>query len=202
MNNLIAKSDVFIGGRWYKAGQRVPGDVVGFNYEKAARKGQIESEDGEPITNPVSVSQAAEAPAPEPSAQDMRVQELERELLGYRSRFDGLDVAGLQRGLKAADLKVGSLNEQVAVLTSQLDEAKRQAQQSEADAQALATYREVVGELLPPTELQPRAHKSLLANGYYTVTLVQQASDEELKALSDVADATVDTLRRLYPVKA
>ena len=113
------------------------------------------------------------------------------------------EVQQLQRqAASAGDLrtKVAQLEVQVTTLTQERDEARSQQAKPE-DATALTLYREAVGPLLPTAELAPKAYKSLLTNGYFTVKLVQAAPDEALKALTDVGDTTVATLRRLYPVQ-
>lgn len=51
MQNLITPTGLHIAGQWLQPGDRVPGDVVGFDYEKAARKGLIEDTEGDEIEN-------------------------------------------------------------------------------------------------------------------------------------------------------
>jgi hypothetical protein len=51
MQNLITPTGLRIAGRWLQPGDAVPGDVVGFDYEKAARKGMIEDTEGDEIEN-------------------------------------------------------------------------------------------------------------------------------------------------------
>ncbi|MBB5234467.1 hypothetical protein [Deinococcus budaensis] len=149
-------------------------------------------------TNPeaAEVQATADATAEQLVAARERVTELEGQLQTANS-----SLTTRTSELTEAQRKVTSLGEQVGSLTTQLGEATRKAQAVEEDVQALAQYREVVGPLLPTTELQPRAHKSLLTHGYYTVKLVQAATDEKLKALPEVGDTTVETLRRLYPAQ-
>lgn len=71
MKHLIALTAVRLGSTWYKPGEAVPGDVLGFDYEKAARKGMLEDEDGDDIVNPTAdpVADASASATGEDAAQ-------------------------------------------------------------------------------------------------------------------------------------
>lgn len=61
MSKLRTPTGLRIGGTWLQPGDTVPEGVPGFDYAKAARKGLIEHEDGEAITNPADPTAQATA---------------------------------------------------------------------------------------------------------------------------------------------
>lgn len=68
MQKLIALTALYILGQWLQPGAEVPGDVPGFDYAKAARKGMLEAEDGSEVENPRPPGQTARG-WPEPDSQ-------------------------------------------------------------------------------------------------------------------------------------
>lgn len=188
MKHLIALTDVRLGSTWYRKGDALPGDVLGFDYEKAARKGMLEDEDGGDIVNPTTTGPVADAPADSQDA--ARVEEV---LQANQSLKQDLDTQRqeVQRLTKARD----DLQAQVIELQGELEAAQASAAKPE-DAQALAEYREVVGELLPSDF---PARKALFEGGYYTVKAVSAASDDDLNALDGIADKTLVKIREKAP---
>lgn len=191
MTNLKAKTDVRIGSTWYKAGDDIPADHRTFDYEKAARKGLIEAEDGHEITNPE--PEAATPTDTEPSAETTRLQgELDsiRALFPKVKSTDELlaQVKELQSGRKAD-------RDEATRLQGELTKAQASAANPE-DAAALAEYREVVGDLLPHDF---PSRKILLENGYYTLDTVTGAADEDLTNIDGIADGKLADIRKVAP---
>ncbi len=107
------------------------------------------------------------------------------------AKADAAKVAGLQT-------QVAGLQTQVTTLTGQLNAARAQVAKAE-DTAALKHYREVVGELLPEG-LAPNARKSLTEAGFVGKHLLARVSDEELRALPNVGDGTIEALRKFAPL--
>ena len=185
MQNLITKTGLRIAGRFVLPGQPVPGDVPGFDYEKAARKGMIEDTEGAEIRN--IVPETAE-PAPTTEGGDS---DLQAALAEQRKEAERLSALLNETGAKVTNLtkERDDLQVQATKLQGELDAAK-------ADASALGEYREVVGELLPSDY---PSRKILLDNGYFTVGTVAAATDDELNALDGIADKTLAAIRKVTP---
>ncbi len=107
------------------------------------------------------------------------------------------DLTGQLETAKAEAGKVAGLQAQVTTLTSQLQAAAGKPE----DAAALKAYRDVVGELLPEG-LAPNARKSLTEAGFVGKHLLARVSDEELRALPNVGDGTLEALRKFAPLHA
>lgn len=111
MQKLIALTALYILGQWLQPGAEVPGDVPGFDYAKAARKGMLEAEDGSEVENPLPPGQAAPVPL-EPDSQFV-TQSLE-----LLRKHDELQVE--LNTARQQLLQQGSLNEQLTVVREQL----------------------------------------------------------------------------------
>lgn len=194
MKHLIALADVRLGSTWYKKGDALPGNVVGFNYEKAARKGLIEDEDGDDIVNPTTTEPEASADAAEARG---ALETVQLALAEQRKEAERLSGLLNETGAKATNLakERDDLKAQVGKLQADLKTAQASAADP-ADMAALAEYREVVGELLPGDF---PARKVLLEGGYYTVAAVSAASDDDLSALDGIADRTLVKIREKAP---
>lgn len=205
MKNLTTPTGLRIAGRFIPPGGAVPGDVPDFDYEKAARKGMIEDEDGDDIVNPATTTDpAADANASADSQDSAQLEEilranqsLKQDLDTQRQEVQRLSKLVNDNGAQVTDLtKVrDDLQAQVTELQGELEAAQASAAKPE-DAQALAEYREVVGELLPSDF---PARKALFEGGYYTVKAVSAASDDDLNALDGIADKTLVKIREKAP---
>ncbi|WP_394649575.1 hypothetical protein [uncultured Deinococcus sp.] len=121
MQNLITPTGLHIAGQWLQPGDRVPGDVVGFDYEKAARKGLIEDTEGDEIEN---LSLPGQVQAAEPNGGHLD------ELFGLREDFRR------EREGRAEDQQRAA--QRYASLSEELAQVRTQAQQTDvAHAQAL-----------------------------------------------------------------
>lgn len=87
MSKLRTPTGLRIGGTWLQPGDVVPDGVPEFDYAKAARKGLIEHEDGEAITNPAD-------PATQATAEDAaHVSDLEQANHALKASLDQADAA-------------------------------------------------------------------------------------------------------------
>ncbi|GAA3995253.1 hypothetical protein GCM10022631_01780 [Deinococcus rubellus] len=130
MKKLIALTALYILGQWLQPGTEVPGDVPGFDYAKAYRKGMLEAEDGSEVENPLPPGQAAPV-SPEPDSQFV-TQSLE--LLKQHGELQQ-ELATARQQL----IQQGSLNEQLTVAREQLADYQSGAvvaQQEQAKLQA------------------------------------------------------------------
>ncbi|MBZ9713756.1 hypothetical protein [Deinococcus multiflagellatus] len=184
MNNLITPTGLRIAGQWLKPGDAVPGDVPGFDYEKAARKGLLKDTEGGEIRN-----LSAEQPVPEPVAQAVH-----KALTGERT-YTYEEFSRVQQDRDALQRQLDAEQRTTTRLRGELTDAQAKAADP-ADAAALAEYRDVVGDLLSSTF---PARKVLFENGYYTADSVRYADDEALLAVRGIADATLAEIRKLAP---
>lgn len=125
MKNLTTSTGLRIAGRFIPPGGAVPGDVPGFDYEKAARKGMIEDQDGGDIVNPATTTgPAADANA---SADSQDSAELEELLRANRSLKEDLDAQRdeYQHKVQAARQDCDELQKQVVSLTAERDAAQK-----------------------------------------------------------------------------
>lgn len=187
--NLIAKKPVHINGGWVQAGHPVEYGVAGFNYEAAARRGLIESVDGDEIENPKAQTAPAESTPVTDALAGLKEQH-EAALKAEREK-----AANWQHRANEEASKVTSLTRQVQQLTQQVQDAQANAAKPE-DQAALAEYREVVGTLLAHDF---PSRKILLEHGYYTPETVQAASDDELNDLKGISDAKLADIRKVAP---
>lgn len=110
MSKLRTPTGLRIGGTWLQPGDVVPEGVSGFDYAKAARKGLIEHEDGEAITNP-------EGPAAQATAEDAaRVSDLEQANHDLKRDLDEL-TEGFKRVQAARD----ELDQELRLVRTELD---------------------------------------------------------------------------------
>lgn len=182
MKNLITPTGLYIGGQWLQSGDVVPGNVVDFDYEKAARKGMLKDTEGAEIRNVQPGEQTAPATAPA-TAQGEQTYTAEEFGRVQRDRDE------LHQSLTTAQQKQRETE-------AQLVQARAGAADP-ADVAALTEYREVVGELLPATF---PSRKVLFDNGYYTLDSVRYADDETLKDLSGIGGSRLAEIRKLAPL--
>lgn len=202
--NLTAKKPVHINGGWVQPGQPVPYGVAGFNYEVADQRGLIESDDGEPITNPEVEAAGDQAGATAASlAQDVArlkgeldaaragadtLKRTQDELATLKAKYAGIDLTGLQQGNRSSKAALKKAQDELALAQSKAATPEDQA--------ALAEYRDVVGALLPSDF---PARKILLENGYYTVDTIAGALDDDLRDLDGIADGKLAEIRKITP---
>lgn len=110
MSKLRTPTGIRIGGTWLQPGDAVPEGVPGFDYAKAARKGLIEHEDGEAITNP-------EGPSTQATAEDAaHVSDLEQANHALKRDLDELK-EGFQRVQATRD----ELDQELRLVRTELD---------------------------------------------------------------------------------
>lgn len=190
--DLIAKKPVHINGGWVQPGQPVEYGVAGFDYESAARRGLIESVDGDEIENPATPADPATSNAASGAADTLKEQH-EAALKAEQDR-----AAEWQRRADEQGMKVTDLTRQVEQLTRQVQEAQANATRPE-DVAALTEYREHVGELLPHDYPE---RKLLLSLGYLTTLQVEQTDDATLEAEKGLGEKKVEAIRKVTPYKA
>ncbi|AIZ44864.1 hypothetical protein QR90_06730 [Deinococcus radiopugnans] len=146
---LTAKRPVFIQDAWVLPGQPVPYNVPGFNYERAADKGQIEAEDGEDIFNP------------EPEAEDgaERADQGELESLRQQLAEAQRERDEIQSGLNTAQVDRDANQQRIDELVTERDALAAQLSEAQArpalPADALTRLIDIkgVGEKLAPVIL-------------------------------------------------
>lgn len=104
MDDLTAVKPIYVNGKWLPQGAAVPGDLMGFDYEKAARKGMIASASGADIINLVPEQEDAEAQQAEGvDALQARVAALSTELEEVKAERDAARKAVQEGQLIPAD---------------------------------------------------------------------------------------------------
>ena len=171
---------LYLNGVWHGAGTDVPSDVPGFDYEKAARKGQLAAPEGEEVRNVApqpSVDVQADAPAEDVVAK-VRA-ELEKQLKAAK---------------KTAEAAEAKLNQAIA----EVAQLKQDGQELAQVRERLDEYQTAVGDLLPEG-LTAQARKALIDEGYVGRVLISLLTDAQLDAVSGVAAASIQTLREWAP---
>lgn len=172
MQNLMTPTGLHIAGQWLQPGDRVPGDVVGFDYEKAARKGLIEDTEGDEIEN---LPLPGQVQAAEPSGSHLD------ELFGLREELRQEREARAADQRRAEDRYTGLSGELASVRTEaqKADVAHAQAlEQAKAEHEtALAALREEHARALEEAKasgLPEDAHARLVALPKIGDTLADQ----------------------------
>lgn len=158
-------------------------------------QGRAVDKDGKPKATPTEDPDAAHPDTT--SAQ--RITELEGQVRTLTQERDTVQ-SSLNSLRQEHDNSVRSMNTigaQLTTVTQERDEARAAAATPE-DAQALSEYRELYGELTPPT-LAPKARASLIKAKLATKGVLAQTPDQTLIDLADFGQKSLEAARAWAP---
>ncbi|MFT2721705.1 hypothetical protein ACMT4L_17070 [Deinococcus sp. A31D244] len=196
MTKLTTPTGLFIGGKWLQPGDAVPDSVPGYDYAKAARKGLIEHQDGEEITNVEVSADESDVPYEPTELSKLRAKlddmTLERDLALEKNTNLHTELYAVLGG-EAAEASGKSPARLALEIREALQAALVQADKENADLKGQADARTAERDAIQTELDQTRAALKALQNADAPAVLPADARDR-LIALNGINEKRADEI--------